>query len=65
MGSYLVTLIKTNNSRQKVLSCLFLECSHVVYTKTIIHQSTNQIAPSTFRLGGFYLPFTLPSEDNC
>ena len=30
-------LIKTNKARQKVLSCLFLEGSHVVYTKTIIH----------------------------
>ena len=26
-----------NKSRKKVLSCLFLECSRVVYTKTIIH----------------------------
>ena len=30
-------LIKTNYSRQKVLSYLFLECSCVVYTKTISH----------------------------
>ena len=34
-------LIKTNKSRQKVLTCLFLECSRVVYAKTIIHLRPN------------------------
>ena len=33
-------LIITNKSRQKVLSCLFLECSHVAYTKTIMNAYT-------------------------
>ena len=39
-------LIKTNKSLQKVLSCLFLECSHVVYTKTIIHQALRIVGNS-------------------
>ena len=30
-------LKQTNKSRQKVLTCLFLECSRVVHTKAIIH----------------------------
>ena len=35
--SRFVCYLKQINPRKKVLSCLFLECSGVVYTKKIIH----------------------------